>query len=67
LTKEDEIELVVQINGKVRDKIAVEPGISREEAKNKAMQSEQVQKWLQDKQVVKEIFVPDKLLNIVIK
>ncbi len=63
---EDEIELVIQINGKVRDKIKVSADISEEEAKEKALISEKVQKYIDGKEIKKVIFVPGRLINLVV-
>ncbi len=65
-TKEDEITLVVQVNGKVRDRIQVPVGIPAEEAKAKALASEAVQRHLKGKAPRKVIYVPGKLVNIVV-
>jgi leucyl-tRNA synthetase len=51
----------------VRDNIEVASGISEEDAKEKAMASEQVKKWTEGKKIVKIIFVKNRLINIVIK
>jgi leucyl-tRNA synthetase len=67
LAKDDVIPLVIQINGKLRATIDVAAAISEAEAKKVALENENVKKWLTDKEVVKIIFVPGKLLNIVIK
>lgn len=67
LVQDEEIELVVQINGKLRDTIRVSADISEKEAKKIARESEKIQKWLEGKTIVKEIFVPGKLINIVIR
>ena len=61
----DEVTVVVQINGKVRDKLVVAPGASREELEHAALAMVSVQKWLEGKQVQRAIIVPDKLVNIV--
>ena len=63
---EDEITLVLQINGKLRDRIQVSAQISDEEAKAIALASEAVQKHLGGRQPRKIILVPGKLVNIVI-
>ncbi|XLQ19662.1 MAG: alpha/beta fold hydrolase [Candidatus Moraniibacteriota bacterium] len=63
---DDEIELVVQVNGKVRDKISVATGITEEEATEKALASENVQKHIDGKEVRKVIFVQGKLISIVV-
>ncbi|MBU3942399.1 class I tRNA ligase family protein, partial [Patescibacteria group bacterium] len=66
LIKEKKVILVVQINGKVRDKIEVKSDISEKEAKEVALKSEKTQKWLIGKEIKKIIFVPGKLINFVI-
>jgi leucyl-tRNA synthetase len=65
--REDEIELVVQVNGKLRDKIVVAAGISDEEAKTKALASEAVQKFIDGKQPQKIVVIEGRLVNIVVK
>ncbi|PIR13909.1 leucine--tRNA ligase [Candidatus Falkowbacteria bacterium CG11_big_fil_rev_8_21_14_0_20_39_10] len=67
LVKDETINLVVQINGKLRDTIEVEAGIGEEEAGEVALRSEKIQKWIKGKKVVKVIFIKGKLVNIVIK
>ena len=62
---EDEITLIVQVNGKLRDRISLPVGTSEEEAKSKALQSENVQRHLEGKTPRKIIVVPGKLINIV--
>jgi len=64
--REEEITLVVQVNGKLRDRIQVAPGISDSEAEQKALSSPAVQQTLAGKQVRKVIVVPGKLVNIVV-
>ena len=65
LIREKEIELVVQINGKVRDKIIVAADISDDEARNVALTSEKVVRWLEGKTPKKVIVVKGKLVSIV--
>ncbi|PIY97053.1 MAG: hypothetical protein COY66_01460 [Candidatus Kerfeldbacteria bacterium CG_4_10_14_0_8_um_filter_42_10] len=67
LAKESEIEFVIQVNGKVRDRMQLPADISEKEAIKKAEQSEKIKKYLDRRQVVKKIFVKGKLLNIVVK
>jgi len=67
LVKEEIITLVIQVNGKVRDKIEVEANISEEKAKELAISREKIKKWLKDKKIKKVVFIPGKLINIVIK
>ncbi len=66
LIKEKEIQLVIQINGKLRDQMKVPTDISEEEAKKAALKSEKVQKWIKGKEIRKVIFVKGKLVNVVI-
>ncbi|RPI77787.1 MAG: leucine--tRNA ligase [Desulfobacteraceae bacterium] len=61
------VEYVVQINGKVRAKIAIEAGLAEKEVEALVLADANVQKWIDGKQIVKKIFVPDKLANIVVK
>ncbi|MGB9839332.1 leucine--tRNA ligase [Thermovenabulum sp.] len=64
---EEEVEVVVQINGKVRAKILVPADITEEELESAALSSEKVSSYLQNKQIIKIITVPNKLVNIVVK
>lgn len=66
LAREEEITVVVQVNGKIRDKLVVAPGTAQETLETAALKLEGVQKWLDGKQVRKVIVVPDKLVNVVI-
>ncbi len=63
----DSFELVVQVSGKVRGKTTVSTQASEEEIKRLAREIPNVQQHLLGKQVVKEIYIPGKLLNIVVK
>ncbi|MEK7624378.1 MAG: leucine--tRNA ligase [Patescibacteria group bacterium] len=65
LIKEEQFDLVIQINGKFRDKISVSQGITKEEATELSASQEKTQNWLKDKKVIKTIFVPGKLINFV--
>ncbi|HHV16672.1 MAG TPA: leucine--tRNA ligase [Gelria sp.] len=64
---QDEIEIVVQISGKVRDRITVATGLSEEELRQIALASPKIQQLIQDKTIVKTIVVPGKLVNIVVR
>jgi leucyl-tRNA synthetase len=64
--QEEKITLVVQVNGKVRDRITVAVDIDEQEARNIALNSPAVQKYLEGKKTAKVILVPGKLVNIVI-
>jgi leucyl-tRNA synthetase len=67
LTKEDMITLVCQVNGKIRDKIDVPVGLDDARMKEEVLKLEKVQKYIEGKEVIKFIVVPNKLVNIVIK
>ena len=63
----DTIEIVVQINGKVKEKMDISAGLGKDELEKLAMENEKVQKLTSGKNVVKVIAVPGKLVNIVVK
>lgn len=67
LAKASSITLVVQVNGKVKDKIEVDEALSQEEMKTVALESQKVKELTEDKEIVKVIVVPKKLVNIVVK
>ncbi len=58
--------LVIQINGKVRDKVEVKIDITKKEAEKIAISQKKIKKWIGDKKIKKVIFVPKKLINVVI-
>jgi leucyl-tRNA synthetase len=66
LARADEFEMVVQVNGKLRDRIVVPADISREAMERLALESPRVQAYLQGKSPRKVIVVPGKLVNIVV-
>ena len=63
----DEVEVVVQVNGKVRGKITVGSNVSRDEMQELAMSDEKIKALVEGKTVVKVVAVPKKLVNIVVK
>jgi leucyl-tRNA synthetase len=65
--KLEEITLVVQVNGKVRDRVIAPAAISENEAKELAKRQEKIRPYLEGKQIVNIIYVPGKLVNIVVK
>ncbi|MBR3889770.1 leucine--tRNA ligase [bacterium] len=67
LAKSSSITLVVQVNGKVKDKISVDEGLDNDELKEVALSSQKIKELTNGKEVVKVIVVPKKLVNIVIK
>jgi len=64
---QDEIQMIVQVNGKLRAKIMVATEASKDEIEKCAFDDENVQRFLEDKNIVKVIVVPKRLVNIVVK
>ncbi|MDE3178041.1 MAG: class I tRNA ligase family protein, partial [Acidobacteriota bacterium] len=67
LAAEDEIEMAVQINGKVRGRIRAASGVSADEAVATAKSDEKVAPYLEGKQIIKAIVAPGKLISFVVK
>ena len=67
LTKDHTFNLVIQVNGKVRDMVSAQIGISKDDAEKLALESEKAKKFIDEKEVVKVIVVPNKLVNVVVK
>jgi leucyl-tRNA synthetase len=66
LTREDEVEIPVQVNGRLRGKVKVAVGTGEEEVEKLAHADAVIAPHLSGKSIVKRIFVPDKLLNLVV-
>ena len=67
LAQEEEAEMPVQINGKLRGRIRIPFGATKELSEQRALADDKIQQFLQGKQIVKIIVIPDKLVNIVAK
>jgi leucyl-tRNA synthetase len=67
LAREEQIEMIIQINGRVRGKILVDAQLSDDELTERALGDERIKVLLDGKQIVKTIAVPKKLVNIVLK
>lgn len=67
LTIEEMTEIVFQVNGKVRAKEELPIGMDKEALEKAAFEHERIQEWTKDKQIVKIIAVPNKLVNIVVR
>ena len=65
LAKEEEITIVVQVNGKVRARFTAAPGTARKELEKKALALDNVRRHLEGKEIKKVVVVPDRLVNIV--
>jgi leucyl-tRNA synthetase len=62
-----DITLVVQVNGKVRGKLSVARGASESEAMARARDDERIRAWVEGKEITRTVFVPDRLLNLVVR
>jgi len=67
LAKEEEITLVIQVNGKLRDRVTVPAGISESEAKELALSQERIRPFVDGKAIAQVIYVPGRLVNIVVR
>ena len=67
LAAEDVITLVVQVNGRVRDKLQVPADIPEDEARRLALDSPKVQSHVNNKQVERTVYVPGRLVNVVVR
>ncbi len=63
---EENFELVIQINGKVRDKILAKKGVNQEQAEKLAVKSSKIKNIIAGRNIKKTIFVPDRLINIIL-
>lgn len=64
---DDEVTIAVQVNGKLRGTFTFLAGVAQEEVSTVVRENEDIAKWLAGKEIVREIFVPGKLLSIVVK
>ena len=62
-----DVTLVVQVNGKVRGKLSVARGASESEAMARAREDEKIRSWVEGKEITRTVFVPDRLLNLVVR
>jgi leucyl-tRNA synthetase len=67
LTREEQIELIIQINGRVRGKILVDNGLNEEQTQEAALNDPRIKQLVAGKETVKVVVVPNKLVNIVLK
>jgi leucyl-tRNA synthetase len=66
LAKDDEVEVPVQINGKLRGKVKVAAGAVRDDVLKHALAEQSIAQHINGKRIAKVIYVPDKLLNLVV-
>jgi leucyl-tRNA synthetase len=67
LARRDEVEIAVQVNGKLRGRVSVSADASEEETRAAALSDERVRAWTEGRQVVKTVVVPGRLVNVVVK
>jgi leucyl-tRNA synthetase len=67
LAKADEVEVVVQVNGKVRDRLVLPADVSEERARELALGSDRVRDHLKGREPAKVVYVPGKLVNVVVR
>jgi len=67
LITEEKVNFIVQLNGKVRDKLELKKGLQEKEVKKIILEREKVKKWIKGKKIEKTIFLEDKLINFVLK
>jgi len=67
LIKDEKVMLIIQVNGKVREKIEASADLTKQEMEKIALDNERVKKWIDGKEIKEIISVPPKLINIVIK
>jgi leucyl-tRNA synthetase len=67
LARREELEIPIQVNGKLRSRVVVAPGVSEDELRQSALADERVRALIDEHEVVKVIVVPERLVNVVIK
>ena len=65
--KDDQVEMAVQVNGKVRDRLVIEAGSAQDKVRDAALALQRVKAFLDGGKVVKVIVVQDRLINVVVK
>jgi leucyl-tRNA synthetase len=67
LAKREELEIPIQVNGKLRSRVIAAPGVTEEELRTAALADDKVRGFTEGKEVVKVIVVPERLVNVVIR
>ncbi|HKG12126.1 MAG TPA: leucine--tRNA ligase [Pyrinomonadaceae bacterium] len=67
LTRKDEVEIAVQVNGKLRGRVRVAASATEEATREAALSDERVRAWTEGKQIVKTVVVPGRLVNVVVR
>ncbi len=67
LARKDEVEIAVQVNGKLRGRVSVAATATEDETREAALSDERVRAWTEGKQIVKTVVVPGRLVNVVVR
>jgi leucyl-tRNA synthetase len=67
IAKEDEIEIAVQVNGKLRSRVNISADASKDDLEKAALNDERIKEYTNEKEIVKIIVVPNRLVNVVVK
>jgi leucyl-tRNA synthetase len=67
LARKDEVEIAVQVNGKLRGRVSIAATATEDETRTAALADERVRAWLEGKQIVKTVVVPGRLVNVVVR
>jgi leucyl-tRNA synthetase len=67
LAKREELEIPIQVNGKLRSRVLVSPDVTEEELRTAALNDEKIRAFIDGHEIVKVIVVPQRLVNIVIR
>ena len=67
MTIDDEVQISIQINGKLRGTYPFLRGVTAEEVRMTVENKPEIAKWLEGQTIIKEVFIPNKILNIVVK
>ena len=65
--QKDEMNIVIQVNGKVRANLSIPKNVDKDTVLDKCKELENVKKYLDEKELIKEIYVPEKIVNFVVK
>jgi leucyl-tRNA synthetase len=66
IAREEETTIVIQVNGKLRDRMVVPTGMAEDEVKGMALDRERIKEWIEGKEIRRVVVVPDRLVNIAI-
>ena len=67
LARKDEVEIAVQVNGKLRGRVRIAASATEDATREAALSDERVRAWTEGKQIVKTVVVPGRLVNVVVR